>query len=246
MSPVRSRSELEAELDKWPARALLPALPASLLSQAFVHRSYVHDHGEGPDNERLEFLGDAVVGLVISEHLYANYPDLPEGALSRLKSALVSRRTLAAIGRRLGLRDLLLLGRGEEASGVRERLSLVGNALEALVGCVYLSAGREAAREFILAAWKPELEDAGRGSQVDPKSALQERTQGRWKTRPSYRLAGVEGPDHARRFLSEVYLGEKLLGRGEGPTKKAAEQEAAAEGLRWLDARERDQASQSN
>jgi ribonuclease-3 len=204
--------------------------------QAFVHRSYVHEHGEGPDNERLEFLGDAVVGLAIGQYLYARFPDLPEGELTRLKSSLVSRRTLSAIGRRLGMGELLLLGRGEEASGGRERLSVVGNALEALVGCVYLEAGLAAAQEFILAAWGPELKEAGRGGGADPKSALQERTQGEWKRRPSYRLVGVEGPDHAHRFVVEVYLGEQLLGRGDGATKKAAEQEAASEALRRLEA----------
>lgn len=220
---------------EWQARVGLADVDPELLRQAFVHRSYAHERGEGPDNERLEFLGDAALGLIICEYLYERHPDWREGQLTKQKSALVSRRTMAAIAARLGLGAQLWLGHGEEATGGRERASVLGNALEALIGCLYLSGGYARAKEFVLAAWRPELAaKEGERGVGDAKSALQERTQALCRQRPAYRLVAAEGPDHARRFSVQVVLGQAVLGEGSGATKKEAEQMAARQALQRL------------
>lgn len=222
-------------LKEWQASAGVADVDPALLRQAFVHRSYAHERGQGPDNERLEFLGDAVLGLVICEHLYHQHPDWREGDLTRRKSSLVSRRTMAGIASRLGIGRQLQLGHGEETSGGRERASVLGNALEALIGCLYLSGGYRRAKDFILKTWGPELSaEGGQKGATDAKSALQEATQALCRRRPDYRLVAAEGPDHAKHFVVRVVLADTVLGEGRGATKKEAEQMAAREALARL------------
>ncbi|MGE5552370.1 MAG: ribonuclease III [Betaproteobacteria bacterium] len=221
-------------LREWQRRVGLDGVDPELLRQAFVHRSYAHEHGEGPDNERLEFLGDSVLGLVVGEQLYRQYPHWSEGELTRHKALLVSRRTLAAIASRLGIGPLLQLGHGEEVTGGRSRASVLGNALEAVIGCLYLSGGYERAAAFVQQVWKPEFAAAEAAGAADAKSALQEQTQALYRKLPSYVLVKAEGPDHAKQFLVRVTLEGVALGEGFGATKKEAERAAAREALHRL------------
>lgn len=228
MSAEREPSE---RLEDWRRRAGLAGVDLQSLRQAFVHRSYAHERGLGPDNERLEFLGDAVLGLVITEHLFRQNPTWHEGELTRRKSALVSRRTLAGIAARLELGQFLKLGHGEEATGGRQRASVLGNALEAVIACLYLDGGYQRAADFILTTWEPELAALGQNGTPDAKSALQEETQALCRQLPCYLLTAAEGPDHAKRFVVRVTLDGLELGEGSGATKKEAEQVAAEQAL---------------
>lgn len=208
-----------------------------LLLQAVTHTSYAHEEGgqEG-DNERLEFVGDAVIQMVVTEHLFEAFPANPEGELARMRASVVNAESLAQAARRLGLGAYLRLGKGEERSGGRDRASLLSDAFEAVAAAVYLSSGWEAARAFVLKALEVEL---GRLSEpqtpIDPKSALQERLQAASKEAPTYRLISESGPDHRKRFISEVLHRGKVLGRGIGTSKKASELAAAEAALRRLD-----------
>ena len=205
----------------------------ALLHEALTHRSFSHtqDQTAIPHNERLEFLGDAVLGLVISESVVAMFPNFTEGELSKLKAGLISRVTLAKAAGRLQLGQWLRLGRGEEASSGREKHSLLANALEALIGAVYLDSGLESARslihrvldtEFSNLRDQPELSVGG-----DWKSLLQEWMHQHDGTSPRYRLVQESGPDHQKVFSMTVEICGTVMGRGEGRTKKEAEQRAA-------------------
>ena len=201
-------------------------LPDELLRQALRHSSYANEHPEeGESNERLEFLGDAVLSLAVSEYLYKNCP-LPEGELTRVRSLVVSGPTLAARAKALGLSSHLLLGRGEEESGGRERSSILSDAFEALVGAVFLHKGYEAAARFVLHHLRDEIEQALRGEiRRDYKTLLQEEAQKRG-LRPVYTLLEARGADHAREFTVQVELNDqRAIGRGR--RIKDAEQEAA-------------------
>jgi ribonuclease-3 len=209
----------------------------SLLYEALTHRSFsqIHEHTHAQHNERLEFLGDAVLGLVISQILVANFPSFTEGELSKLKAGLINRATLARAAGRLQLGQWLRLGRGEEVSSGREKHSLLANALEALIGAVYLDGGLEAARAFIsrvLAAEFSDLRDSPELSAGgDWKSRLQEWVHKHEGTSPQYRLVQESGPDHQKVFAIIVEIRGKVMGRGEGRTKKEAEQHAAEQAL---------------
>jgi len=209
----------------------------SLLQQALVHRSYlneVRDRGLH-DNERLEFLGDAVLNLAVAEHLYHLFPESTEGELSQMRAHVVRWDTLAAVAERIGLGRYLLLGKGEDLSGGRKRPSNLAGALEAVIGAVYLDGGLEAARQLVLRLLEPELERLATGQPVvDSKSELQRVVQARWHQIPRYRVVEAEGPDHAKTFTVEVVLGEQVLGRGQGRSKKQAELEAARQALQTL------------
>jgi len=207
-----------------------------LLRRALVHRSYVNEaKEEEEDNERLEFLGDAVLNLVVAQHLMELFPGRREGELSQMRAALVRWDTLAAAAERLRLGDFLLLGRGEEQSGGRQRPSNLAGALEAVIGAVFLDRGLRAARRLVLRLLKPELARIVAGEPViDSKSELQRVAQARWRQVPKYRVVKAEGPDHARVFTVEVLLGDKVLGEGRGPSKKQAELEAARKALEAL------------
>ncbi len=209
-----------------------------LLREALTHKSYSNekpDH-DVPHNERLEFLGDAVLDLVISHRLYRDYPDSPEGELTRVRAEVVSEKSLARFGRELQLGGWLLLGRGEGLSGGRDKDSLLADTLEALLGAVYLDGGLEQARAVTEPMFsKAIVQSARRKAGVDHKTRLQEIFQGRGERLPAYVLTLVEGPDHQRIYTVEVRAAGQVLGCGRGRTKKAAEQEAARNALAGLE-----------
>jgi ribonuclease-3 len=207
-------------------RKLKVEIPDGELQRAFLHSSYVNENPEGLEsNERLEFLGDAVLDLAVSEHLYVNYP-LSEGELTKIKSVVVSGPTLAGRARALGLQEYLLLGRGEEEAGGRERDSILSDAFEALVGVIFLQRGYEAAAQFVFRELRGEIEKALKGEhRRDYKTLLQEEAQRRG-LRPSYTLLDTRGADHAKEFTVQVEL-DGQVAIGWGRRVKDAEQDAA-------------------
>ncbi|MCB2155252.1 ribonuclease III [bacterium] len=212
----------------------LPARPSIFekLDLALTHRSWSTEHQFDGDNERLEFFGDAVIGLAATEYLYQKNPTESEGDLSKRRAAIVSRAILGDISRQLGIGELLKLGAGEETTGGRERASNLGSALEAICGAVYLEYDWEtlapALRESIVV---PAEELALEGTLDDFKSRLQEWSQRRRQEVPEYRMVGEEGPEHLKIFMAEVWIAGELAGRGSGPRKKAAENDAARDAL---------------
>ena len=210
----------------------------SLLEQALVHRSYLNEaHAPGLEsNERLEFLGDAVLGLVVSQKLCHDFPHLSEGDLTQLKTALIRWETLARAAEKLSLGDYLLLGRGEKQTGGQERPSNLARVFEAIVGAALLDGGLAKARALVLRCLKPELAQMTAGKvALDNKSRLQQIVQARWQAIPSYRTVAAEGPDHAKVFTVEALVGERTLGRGQGRSKKEAESKAAQQALKAID-----------
>jgi len=209
----------------------------SLLEQALIHSSYVN---ENPglaltSNERLEFLGDAVLGSVIAEKLYHDLPSFTEGEMTKLRATLVRRDTLARVARAIGLGDYLYLGKGEESSGGRHKLVNLAGALEAVIAAIYLDQGLATAKNFILRLFNTELQKVvSRGAEVNYKSQLQELIQAREQQTPAYYVIEAKGPDHDRRFTVEVRAGDTVLGRGSGRSKKEAETEAARSALERL------------
>jgi ribonuclease-3 len=205
-----------------------------LLVDALTHRSYVHEFA-APDvvsNERLEFLGDAALGIVASDLLYTAHPESSEGELTRLRAALVRASTLAAFARHLDLSPYLRLGRGEDATGGRERELLLARAFEALIGAVYVDGGLEAVRRTLDPLLHGELRRVtSQQTLKDDKSRLQEVAQARIGVTPTYRVVSESGPSHDRLFVVEVALGDRIAGRGEGRSKRQAEQQAAADAL---------------
>lgn len=205
------------------------------LQQAVTHTSYAHEEGRpSEDNERLEFVGDAVIQMVITEYLYQAFPLRAEGELARMRAAVVNADSLARAARRMDLGAYLRLGKGEERSGGRDRASLLSDAFEAVAAAVYLAEGWPTARSFILKALDQELARLRKDTTIDPKSALQERLQASSKEAPTYRLISESGPDHQKRFISEVLHQGKVLGRGIGTSKKASELAAAEAALKRL------------
>ena len=200
----------------------------SLLQHALAHRSWCGEQeGGAPSNERLEFLGDAVLGLVVANDCYARYPTFPEGKLAKVRSAVVNARVLAQVAERLGVGDVLLLGRGEETSGGRLKASILADAFEAILGAIYLDAGWDAAELLVLR----ELRDAITRAAAEPddfdhKSRLQEKAVRDGEGTPRYVVVG-SGPDHDRAYVAEVFVAGTRLGEGAGRSKKDAEQEAA-------------------
>lgn len=233
-SPSELSPERVAELRELARRLDIGEVDLYTLNRALTHSSYLNEHGLPPvfGNERLEFLGDSVLGLVTTEYLYQTFPDDPEGALSKIKSVVVSARILTAVARDLSLGDHLLLGKGEEMSGGRRRSSILSACLEALIGAIYLSCGLDAARAFILGLLREEVDLAERGDTVlDHKSSLQEVAQRHRNMIPRYRVLEIAGPDHDRVFVVDVRLGNEVVGTGTGKSKKAAEQRAAQDAL---------------
>jgi len=212
----------------------------ALLRESLTHKSFSNESLDAtppPHNERLEFLGDAVLDLAVSCRIFRDYPDLPEGELTRIRSEVVSERGLSAVGRELGLGSCLLLGRGEERSGGREKPSLLADALEALLGAVFCDGGFAQVQSVVDVLFGAAVVAAVRhktGS--DHKTRLQEFFQARYGRLPAYRLAHAEGPDHQRLYTAEVSFDGAVIGVGQGRTKKGAEQAAALEALRELDA----------
>jgi len=206
----------------------------SLLHQAMVHSSYLHETDEPAivSNERLEFLGDACLGLVVAEYLYRQHPKMTEGELTALRAAVVRASTLSQFAQTLHLGDFLLLSHGEEKTGGRQRGINLARAFEAVIGAIYLDQGLEAARQFVLRFVVPTLAIAPQSqAHKDHKSWLQELAQGRGDPTPHYRVVRSEGPDHARRFFVEVLIGDRVAGRGSGRSKREAEQAAAQDAL---------------
>ncbi len=210
-----------------------------LLTLSLTHPSVAHESSANiPHNQRLEFLGDAVLSLVLSRELYEHFPNLSEGPLTKARAQMVNRRTLAAEARRLGLGEHLILSRGEETSGGRERPSTLADAFEALLGAVFLDGGFEVAREFILRSFRDAFGELTEVPNLEnPKGELQEMLQARSSEPPQYELASVTGPDHDRVFECAVYHGGVELGRGTGKSKKAAESAAALAALKTLTGR---------
>ncbi len=199
-----------------------------LLTLALTHRSYAYENGNLPTNERLEFLGDSVLGIVITETLYAQYPDWPEGQLAKLRAAVVNAGALAEVARTLGLGDYLYLGRGEETTGGRDKSSILADTMEAVFGAVFLDSGIDSARAVIHGLFDPMIEKAAElGAGLDWKTSLQEVAAAAGLGLPEYRVTDV-GPDHAKEFSAEAVVGGQVLGDGVGRSKKVAEQRAAA------------------
>jgi ribonuclease-3 len=215
----------------------LPIRDLDLLEQALVHSSYLHEHPAAArgHNERLEFLGDAVVNLALTEALYARHPDDDEGVLSARRAAIVSAAGLARLAARLGLGEHVYLGEGEAARGGRRRPSLLASSFEAIVGAIYLDLGWDATRNWLVGLAAPEIAlDSPASTLKSPKSRLQEFTQRTSGGRPSYQLLDALGPDHEKRFRIDVSVAGKVLGRGEGLSRREAETAAAAQALESL------------
>jgi ribonuclease III len=223
--------ETASELSR---RLNLPFQNPSLLTRALTHRSYVNENSAATeDNERLEFLGDAVLDFIVGAWVYHRFPEMPEGDLTKIRSALVRNDQLAEFARNLDLGKALRLGRGEFITGGGQRDALLGSAFEAVLGALYLDSGLGAVEAFV----KPLLEEA-RPSVLtkihDPKSQLQEWAQARKLGAPRYHTVATTGPDHARFFIVEVSIGERVEGRGSGSSKHAAQAAAAADALKTL------------
>jgi ribonuclease III len=198
---------------------------------SLTHRSWANEQGIPEHYERLEFLGDAVLGVVTAEWLYANHPELPEGELSKHKAQLVSRDTLAKHALELDLGSSLRIGVGEDRSGGRTKSSLLADSMEAVFGALYLDGGLEAARRAILPMLENAFEERARQAVTDAKTQLQEVAQALGWDLPDYRLTDSLGPDHSKTFVVECWLAGELWGHGEGPSKKIAEQRSATDAL---------------
>ncbi|HEY93538.1 MAG TPA: ribonuclease III [Dehalococcoidia bacterium] len=209
----------------------------SLLERSLVHRSYLNENQdiESVSNERLEYLGDAVLGFIVAEKLYKDFPDYDEGRMTRLRSVLVRRETLARISRSINLGEYLFLGKGEDISGGRNKSANLASALEAVIAAVYLDQGIVKTRKMIIKLVGEEWQKAiKKPAVIDYKSRLQELVQSREQKIPSYQVTGTSGPDHIKTFSVEVRLGDQVLGSGSGKSKKEAETEAAREALAKL------------
>lgn len=210
----------------------------TLLLRALTHRSFLNEHPDDTieDNERLEFLGDAVISLVTAEHLYNRYPDYREGELTNLRAAIVRRETLAEFARAIHLDQHLLLGHGEEESGGRSRPAILCDTFEAFVGALYLDQGYRRVEEFLRPFIEKAVEELSiRALKKDARSQLQELTQARFQVTPRYRTIAEFGPDHAKEFVVEVFVGSLCAGRGRGNSKQSAAKNAAAHAVGRLD-----------
>ncbi len=209
-----------------------------LLKQAFCHGSYVREQGLPPlsSNQRLEFLGDAVLDLILASQLYEDNPELTEGELTKVKAALVRAESLCTVAKQLGLGQYVLLGHGELESGGQEKASILADCLESLIAAIYLSCGREATRAFITRNFTPLLEEVAAGRmRFDHKTRLQEIVQAHGGRPPQYRTVETLGPPHERTFTVEVGLNGRIIGSGRGPSKQEAEQNAAGDALAHQD-----------
>jgi ribonuclease-3 len=207
--------------------ALGRSIDPELLLRAVTHRSFAYENGGLPTNERLEFLGDAVLGVIVTETLFRTFPELPEGQLAKLRAAVVNMRALADVARALSLGSYIRLGRGEETTGGRDKSSILADALEAVIGAVYLDGGLQAATVLIHRLFDDLIDEAaGLGAGLDWKTSLQELTAAHLLGVPYYEV-GESGPDHEKTFRAEVRVGGSVFGAGVGRSKKEAEQQAA-------------------
>jgi len=206
-----------------------------LLTLALSHRSWCAENGHVESNERLEFLGDAVLGLTIADTIFVRYPELPEGQLAKVRAGVVNAATLAEIARHIGLGEFLLLGKGERSTGGADKQSILADALEAVIGAVYIDGGADAARSLVLRLWDPHVAAAVREGPggFDHKTRLQEIAVATVDQPPFYEVT-TTGPDHARIFDARVLVGDEILGTGTGSSKKEAEQAAAGQAVEVL------------
>jgi ribonuclease-3 len=222
-------SERKKELQLFEYHAEIRFKELEFLNQAFTHRSYANELADNAqNNERLEFLGDSVLGMVVSEYLYATLPDQPEGELARIKSFVVSEASLSEISKKLRVDNFILIGKGEEYSGGRSKKAILADALEAIIGAYYLDSGFMTARKFVHRILIPEINKVLEDRHAkDYKTLLQEHVQKQMRTYPRYKVVQKTGPDHDRTFTIEVMIGDRSYGSGRGKNKKEAEQEAA-------------------
>ncbi len=203
-----------------------------LLVTALTHPSYAQEHGIVDNNQRLEFLGDAVLNMVVARHLYIAFPDQPEGILTKIRAKVVCERYLAKFARDLKIGDYLILGRGEENSGGRNRNSILADAVEAVIGALFLDQGLEYTESFVLKYMQKDMEGVANGDFYDFKSRLQELVQSSSRENVNYEILKESGPAHDRTFVAGVFFQSRLLASGEGKTKKEAEQRAAEQALK--------------
>ncbi len=216
------------------ARALGVTVSDSLLEQALTHRSFAYENGGLPHNERLEFLGDSILGQAVTVMLYRENPDLDEGDLAKRRASLVSSLALAEVARTIGLGEHIRLGRGELLTGGKDKSSILADTVEAVIGAVYLDAGGDAATAFVLSLIRPLLTNPDRfGEGMDPKTSLQELASRLGREAPRYSVSDT-GPDHSKSFEATVALGDEVLAQGSGTSKKHAEMAAALEALAVL------------
>ncbi len=221
-----------------------------LLTQALTHTSFVNEYdGDSAvgDNERLEFLGDAVLDIVVADLLYRRFPNAGEGVLTQLRAALVKTESLAQIGLNFRLGDFLRMGHGEEISGGRERLTILCRGFEAVIGAIYLDRGLSAVVDFVTPSLLNLLDEViANKLHIDARSELQERVQARLNITPGYRVAGAAGPEHEKEFRVEVTIGDTVIGSGVGRSKRAAAQEAARSALEQLEANDLSESSKTS
>ncbi|MDD4171239.1 MAG: ribonuclease III [Syntrophomonas sp.] len=202
-----------------------------LMSTALIHPSYAQEQSIVSNNQRLEFLGDAVLDFIVAEYLYRNFEDKPEGDLTQIRARVVCEKALVEIANCINIGKYLMLGRGEDMSGGRTRKSILADTVEAVIGAIYLDQGLDSARDFILQYLQPLIDETARGDYQDYKSRLQEYVQSRSKDNVHYEIVSETGPPHAKSFVAGVFLKEELLACGQGKSKKEAEQNAAGKAL---------------
>lgn len=230
LSPERT-----ARLGKYLKKLQIPAKSLDLYHLALLHSSFAHETGQEADNQRLEYLGDSVLALIINDYLFRKHPGMTEGRMARIKAAVASEAALCRFARELGIGDLILLGRGEIQTGGKTRASILADALEALIGALYMDRGWNAAYRFVTELIHDEVQSLAALSDVrDPKTRLQERVQRQGRPLPEYRLIQKKGPEHKQTFEIAVFAGGREIGRGQGASKKKAEHQAALTALRHL------------
>lgn len=230
MPSLLSKNTHTPDLAQFEKKLRIKFKSQKLLEEAFTHKSYSIEKGKSSDNERLEFLGDSIISAVVAHYLFKRYPHVDEGHLSKIKSQLVSRTTLSQWASEMALGQYLFLSQGEEATGGRQRESLLGNVYEAIVGAIFLDQGFSRAQRFVMR----QLAKKKKIVETDFKSRLQEIMQKKYKVPPNYSVIKEVGPDHEKTFTLEVRMNKRLLGQGEGRSKKEAEQMAAKEALKKL------------
>jgi len=231
-----SRSVRNKQADRLQSHLKIKFKDKNLLLRALTHRSFVNEYGpDTKDNERLEYLGDSVLGLVVNEYLFKHFGEYAEGSLAKIKSAVVSEATLSKVALELKLGEYIFMGRGEENNGGRERPSILANTLEAVIGAYYLDTGLKECRKFILDHLKSDIERIdGLTYLRDPKTTLQEYVQKKYKDRPVYEVISEKGPDHSKIFEVNLLIAGRIIARGEGSSKRKAEMSAAREALKRI------------
>lgn len=227
-----------AELETLQKQLRIKFKNIKLLNRALSHKSYVNEIGaDAEDNERLEYLGDSVLALVVNEYLFKHYDKYPEGSLAKIKSAVVSETELSKVSKSLALGKYILMGKGEEQSGGRDRLSILANTLEALIGAIYLDSNKISdARKFVLPLLINDIERIdSRNYLRDPKTSLQEYVQKMYKEKPEYELLEERGPDHEKIFIVKLIINGVTVNNGEGSSKRKAEMDAASKALKKYD-----------